>query len=607
MTDIKHRPNRLAAWYEWADRPGWLLVGLVFLLYLPFMFGDFALDDHRCVRVLRGYSAGERESLGIYRFVRGGPANAAAREAGWYPWWLADGLRYMHLRPVTEWVLYGEYRVFGEWPGGFRLVGIALYAVAVRLVLAIFRSVGGDERLARWSALIFALAAGHAIPVVFISAQCDLLALVFAAGAVLAGGRFIQCGGAGRLVLAAMLFVPALFSKEAALPAAVMPLCFWVSARRQPGVNRRAMVCTGMLVLCGLLWLAYYSRGGYGSNAALILDPLRAPLDYLATAPWRAVLLLSTWIIPASPFVFRLHPGWLSGLYVYGAIGGAILVLLARMYWRHHRHQRGVAGMALCVLPFLPLLVCTIPDDRVMALPSIGLAFLAGAWMTRQRADGSHRLRRVPLFLFVVLQTAAAVTASGLMWFMENEAQRHLRVMVDSFGREARQGDHIFFLNTTRNFEALFVQDRLNHVTNDEPVAASILTDIVEPTVRVVDGHTLRLESIGEPFLSSFVGQMGSTRSGVRRAGDVVVLEEFEASIVRVEDGRVRAIEFRFKQPLLSDSYRFYWSSPTAPPVLYQGLGMRVSLTSHQEKVNPACSYRACWNTSIARHSTSPN
>ncbi len=572
MNDSKHRRNRLAAWYHGVGRPGWVLTGIVFLLYLPFAFGDFTLDDHRCVRMLHEYSAGERESLDIYRFIRGEPANAAAREAGWYPWWMADGLRYAHLRPVTEWVLYAEYRVFAEWPTGFRLVSIALYAIAVRLVLAIFRSVGRDERLARWAALIFALAAGHAIPVVFISAQCDLLALLFAAGAVLAGGRFIQHGGVGRLLLAVLLVVPALFSKEAALPAAVMQLCFWLSDRRKLGVSRRAMICAGTLAACGLLWLAYYSHGGYGSNSALMLDPLHAPMDYLMTAPGRMVLLLSTWIIPVSPFVFRLHPGWLVGLYVYGAVGSMALVFLMRMYWRHHRHQRGVVGMALCVLPFLPLLVCTIPDDRVMALPSIGLAFLAGAWMTRPRADGSHRLRRLPFFLFVILQASSAVSASGLMWFMENEAQRHLRIMVDGFDRETRPGDHIFFLNTTRSFEALFVQDRLNHVTHEGPVTASVLTDIVAPMVRVVDDHTLRLESTGEPFFSSFVGKMGSTRTGVRRKGEVVTLKEFEASIASAKDGEVQAIEFRFKQPLSSDSYRFYWSSPTGPPVLYEGL-----------------------------------
>ena len=56
---------------------------------------------------------------------------------------------------------------------------------------------------------------------------------------------------------------------------------------------------------------------------------------------------------------------------------------------RIKRLAAGVAAMALWAAAFLPLLACTIPDDRVMVLPSIGLAFLGAAWMTRPRADGS--------------------------------------------------------------------------------------------------------------------------------------------------------------------------------------------------------------------------
>ena len=68
----------------------------------------FVLDDHRCVRHLREYHEGARESLDIYAFIWGGERNVEARRAGWYPWWITEELRYRHLRPVSEWMLYAK-------------------------------------------------------------------------------------------------------------------------------------------------------------------------------------------------------------------------------------------------------------------------------------------------------------------------------------------------------------------------------------------------------------------------------------------------------------------------------------------------------------------
>jgi hypothetical protein len=224
--------------------------------------------------------------------------------------------------------------------------------------------------------------------------------------------------------------------------------------------------------------------------------------------------------------------------------------------------------MALWTLPFLPLLVCTPPDDRVMMLPSIGLAFLGAAWMTRARADGSRRLRLLPLGLFGVVQVLTVLAATGFVQFMELEAQRHLKLMVDGFGRAPQPGDHLFYLNSARNFETLFAQDRLVRLRGNGDVRAGVLSDIPEPGVRMIDDFTIRLETDRIPFFSSFAGQMGTSRAGQRRVGDLVEADEFEGRVVDVSDGRVRAVELRFRKPVKSDSYRFYWGDPNGPPVL---------------------------------------
>ena len=125
------------------------------------------------------------------------------------------------------------------------------------------------------------------------------------------------------------------------------------------------------------------------------------------------------------------------------------------------------------------------------------------------------RLRLVPLVLFIAAQAVTVPAAAGLMQFMEREARRHLRVMEESFGRGARPGDYIFLLNTTRNFEALFTQDRLACVDGGGPTRVSVLCDVAEPKVTALDDRTLRLESKAPPFFSSFVGLMGTARAAV--------------------------------------------------------------------------------------------
>lgn len=604
--------NPLAVWYERVGSPGLALTVLVFALYLPSLFGGFLLDDHRCLRLLGEYRRGERVSLDGYRFIFGGEANQTARKAGWYPWWISDDLRYLHMRPVSEWFLYGEYTLFGERVIAFRLVGLALYAIGVGVVLRIFRLISGNEMVARWAAMLFAVCAGHAIPVVFVSNHCDLIALVLAAGAALAVGRFIRDGPISGLVVGVALFGLGLGAKEATLPVVASAVCFWLAFRGRQGVALRAVVCGSLMAAVALAWLGHYASHGYGSNALPMLDPLRAPAEYLLALPGRAILLLTTWVIPVNPFMFLLHRDWGWLRYVHGAAGGAILVILGCMYWRHHRRQPGVIAMALWPLPFLPLLACTVPDDRVMVLPSIGLAFLGAAWMTRPRAaasskaatvgerlplpprgsllfsgrsghnldaacshgpDGEHvaaggGLRKLPFLLFAVLQAMTVLAATGLVQFMETEAQRHLKIMVEGFGREVRDGDHLFILNNARDFETLFAQDRLWSVRGRTDVRLSVLSDIVAPTVRILDSHTLRLESDGAPFFSSFVGMMGTSRTRPRDEGDAFDAGEFTGRIAAVEAGQVRAVELRFRRPLTSDSYRFYWSSPTAPPVL---------------------------------------
>ncbi len=566
MNPAPRKRARFALWYESTSRPHYFLIGLVALLYAPSLASDFMVDDHRLLRVFSEYRGGRRAAPNAYQFLSGDEQNKAERAAGWYPWWLPDELKYRHFRPLSERFLYGEYLLFGEHPFGFRLVGIVLYAVGVLLVFNLLRLVGCDERLARWGALIFAVAGCHAIPVDFISAHCDILALVLSAAAALSAARYLEGGSPAQLIASLFFLAAGLFAKEAVLPIVLWPACLWFIIRGQKDATRRAGVIGSCWLMLGVAWLALYISTKCGANTSLMLDPLAAPMDYLRAAPLRAMLLLSTWIIPLNPFLLEFQLGRADLLAYYAAIGAVALAAVAIMFFLNHRRQRGVAPMALWSIMFLPILVCTPPDDRVMVLPSIGLAFLAAAWMTRPSSNESFKLRRLPVFLFIIIQLTTSSLTIAVMGYMERCAQNNLKTMVAAFHRPLKPGDEIFAVNGPYPFDGLFMQDRLHRVLPNSSVGARLLTDAAGPFVTRVDTRTLRLEVFGTRFLQSFLGRMGTLRNRPRSVGDTIDAGVLKCRIVAADERGVKAVEIEFAESLESDSYRFFWFPPDGVP-----------------------------------------
>lgn len=571
------REAKRAVSYETGPRPWVTLIAAILILHLPGWFCGFILDDHRAMRLMTEFRQGNRDSLDLFRFLDSGQASEE-RRAGRYPWWLADGVRYRHWRPLSEWTLYGQFTLFGAHPWGYRLVSLALYAAGVLLVLQIYRSIQTDEAVARWGAMVFAVAAGHAIPVAFVSAQSDLWALIAAAGAMLLAARYRAHGGAWRLAAAAACYAAGLGAKEAVLPCAVLPFVLaWGAATRSTGQLRRGLIAAGLLCVIGGVYLALYIRGGFGADTALMLDPVRAPGEYLAALPGRAILLLSTWVMTLTPFFFYFDAAWRPVLYVYGAVGATVVFLLARWLWRQARGVAGVKTMALWPLPFIPVLACTVPDDRVMMLPGIGLAFLAGVWIRRTSArpgpaPGARNLPTIvdargwPRLVFVHAHAFAVVVAGLCLLVIDVKSSRLHRAAAAGFGREIRPGDCAFYLGPEGVSEVLFAQDCAHAATGGSDPRVAFLSDVRTPHVQLLDAHTLRLSADGPGLLAGFLGRMARTRGRAPRVGDEFDAGEFVGRITSMEDGRVAAVELRFSRPMDAEQYRFYrldwWGRP---------------------------------------------
>ncbi|MEK6643165.1 MAG: hypothetical protein AABZ08_04595 [Planctomycetota bacterium] len=515
--------RRIISWYETCSRPWVVVVGLVVLLYGWTVPGGFFIDDYRHLRFMREFQEGERGELGLYRFLRSDAENAAMRGEGYYPWWVGDDVRYQHSRPWAERWLYSQFALFGDRAWLYHAVSLAMYVVGVLIVGRLFRLVLPEERTARWAALIFAVAGSHAVSVVFVSMQCDLLGLLLVGMAMCLAVRYVREGRVLGLGLALVYYWLALGAKESSLPAALLPgLVGWAIARTGSGTTRlakrRGVIASGAMIVVGAIWLASYAKGGYGANNALMLDPLRATGHYFGELWTRAGVLLSTWLVPINPFLFYLR---LFGKPLIPYIACAGVVTLLVFAWLVVRRGAQAAVWVVWTVVFLPLLVCTVPDDRNMLLPGVGFAALAAMWMTMEKrrkipprrvyctsksrnedggpgAEGQqyeeevatweseggatlgrevnssgngNELKPTPsavrwaaVFLFVAAQVPTAVATAYFVGRTQATVERNMAGGAAAFGRPLKSGDHLVFVNIDNDAQVLFAQYELDSI-----------------------------------------------------------------------------------------------------------------------------------------------
>ena len=270
-------------------------------------------------------------------------------------------------RPL--WVLWnaGLLELFGDEPAAFHAGNLLLFALIAVEVLLLARALLPPAG-ALVAAVAFALYPRHGESVAWASGSTDLLALAIGMGALLC--LLAPWPGRRRILAAAALTAAAALAKEAAflLPVLGALLLF---AR---GERSRAALLAGPAAMAAALAAVFVARtvvlgglGGYGE------DPV-GPGRVAGTAVSYAVAALSPSQLELLRFpVLLVVPVALAAGLVWGvwrASGPRRTVALA-----------GLAWFALGLLPVLglPLDLNSSNGERLMLLPSVGLALTLGA------------------------------------------------------------------------------------------------------------------------------------------------------------------------------------------------------------------------------------
>jgi tetratricopeptide (TPR) repeat protein len=305
--------------------------------------------------------------------------NPAVREARWLE--IATRPIGSYYRPVVFASFALEAAAVGAAPPVLHTTNLVLHAFAAGLLLAAALALGAGHRAALAGSLLFALHPVQSEAVLYVSGRTDVLAGVFALGALLLHGQAAGWRDAspprGARFGAALCFALALGCKESA---AVVPLAFAYGDRLFSGSRRRSLRAVLLGVWPYLLVLALYlgwraSLPGEGLVLAGLDDaPARVTAALAALADYAGLLILPVGL-HLERFV-SAEPAW-------RALVGLLLLLAAlACAWRAAPMLRfWMAWAALAYLPTsnlvpvypgLPAGVVFAPE-HFLYLPSMGL------------------------------------------------------------------------------------------------------------------------------------------------------------------------------------------------------------------------------------------
>lgn len=352
-------------------------VVLALLVYLPTLRHGFAFDDTPEL-VANEY---------VHSLARL-PALLTSTTFAGYGW--ETGL----WRPLPQATYALEHALCGLTPWPYHLVNVLLHALVTLLVLGVAREWGLSARAAGVAAILFAIHPLHVEVVANVAGRKDSLAAVFVLATLVAHARAVRDGG-GWVALAPLAYALGLLSKESAATALGLVLVqdALALARGQPTPRSRRLRLYGSeaAVLAGFLALRFAVTGHLGLGAAVPF------FDNPAASAPASVRLLTAVAVLGKGLALEVAPVALSPDYSYRAIPlvesapdprflGATLALavtLALVLALRRRAPALLAAVAFYAVALSPVAnilfpIGTIFGERLLYLPSVGFAFVAG-------------------------------------------------------------------------------------------------------------------------------------------------------------------------------------------------------------------------------------
>jgi hypothetical protein len=269
------------------------------LLALPSLNAPLLQDDVIHRGMLLDKASGLRWSpFELYDFV-GGPTRPASlmRERGLLPWFTDEDLKLRFFRPLSSAVLAIDARLFGERTWLSRLHSLLWFLGILGLVAALHRRLLSAST-AGVATLIYALSAGHSLPVSWIAARHALVCTAFSLLAFWLHLCAREDGWRPGRWLSPVAFAVGLLAGEMTLGALAV-IGAWELFGRRDRIRGRVLALAPLASLT-LVYLGYYVAMDYGARGSGAYIGLGGGLSG-ARAVVRHFLILVGELVAATP------------------------------------------------------------------------------------------------------------------------------------------------------------------------------------------------------------------------------------------------------------------------------------------------------------------
>jgi hypothetical protein len=347
------------------------------VLALPALGVGWILDDyyHRTVLLQRSRF---RDLLGppseMFRFFRGQPERTDRLiDVGLFPWWTDPGLKAEFLQALTVVTHRLDYALWPDSPTLMHAHSLLWLGAAVAATAFFYRRILGSTWVAGVAALVFAVDNARGATAGFLANRNALVAATFGVLALIFHDRWRRDGSRPARLLAPLLLLAALFSKEEGIGT-----CAYLAAYAlflDAGRSWRGSLALWPYAVAVVAWGVLRTSWGYGvRDVGLYVDPLTDAGRFLTAAATRLpILLLGQWSPIPAELAIVLRPPYATALWLFamgflGVLGFAMAPLL-----RHDPQARFcAAGMLLAAIPVSAM----IPMERLLTFVGVGAAGL---------------------------------------------------------------------------------------------------------------------------------------------------------------------------------------------------------------------------------------
>ena len=515
------------------------------------------------------------DPLWLFTFTTGDPAkNQLLMDEGVIlPWWSEPGHLNSFFRPLSSLTHVLDFRAWPSSPAAMHLHSMLWYALVLWLLFRVYRSLdGGDPKLVGLALLLFAWDDSHGQTVGWIANRNALVAVALALPALAAHHRAVSAGVRSAAWLAPLWLALGLCAGETALSIAAYLLAYALCLDTRPLARRALSLLPYVALLLAHRGLyRVFHLGSYGSSA--YHDPLREPFEFLIALGYNLpVLLSSELLVPVADAAFWGEPAMRGWLWLFCALGLAALWPVCKPWLMRDAHTRFWAvGMVLAAIP-----VCaSLPGERLLLTLGIGASPLL-ARLCRQFAEQTRAQQRPIVAVVVVLH----VFASPLGLPLKAAAFEPVARAIDRLDADVPRSSQLpqqslIIINSPVTVLSSYAQ--LVRAVRGEPrperelMLASASSEI---SVSRRGPRELRVE-----LEKGFLRRPEEThyRADCMRNTEKVDLRGVSMRVAsRTPDGRPKAVDFTFAEPLESPRYllRAYrdghlvpWQPPAAGTV----------------------------------------